>query len=215
MRLILAAALLAAAGAAHAAGIGVRAGTTGVGVDVGWELAPALGARVGLSGMKFSASFDTDDVSYDSRVKLANLNALLDWSPAGPFRLSAGLIGNRNEADLTGEARGGSFTFNGNVYSASQVGSLAGTVKPGRSLAPYLGIGYGNVWTKGVNFYLDVGVVFQGSPKVDLRLSCDPSASAQCAAAQSDLEAEARKVQDELEKFRYFPVVNLGITIGF
>lgn len=208
--------LIAAAGSAQAAGIGVRAGTTGVGADFGWGLAPTLGARVGISAMNFSANVDSSDVSYDGRVKLANLNALLDWSPVGPFRLSAGFIGNNNKIDVTGQpASGTTFTFNGNTYSASQVGSLAGTVKPGRSVAPYLGIGYGNVWTKGVNFYFDVGVMFQGSPKADLRLTCDPALSAQCAAAQADVEAEERKLEEELKKFKYFPVINLGITIGF
>ena len=45
-------------------------------------------------------------------------------------------------------------------------------MKPEHSVAPYLGIGYGNVWTKGVNFYFDLGVMFQGSPKVSLTVNC-------------------------------------------
>ena len=35
---------LVAAGSVQAAGIGVRAGTTGVGADVAWDLAPTLSA---------------------------------------------------------------------------------------------------------------------------------------------------------------------------
>jgi hypothetical protein len=204
-RSVLVVALAAAAGSTQAAGIGVRAGTTGLGADLGWGIAPTLGGRIGLSGMSFSTHVDTDDVRYDAKPKLANLSALLDWSPLGPFRISAGLIANNNKVDLTGQPS------SGGTFPAGT--SLTGTVKPEHSVAPYLGVGYGNVWTKGVNFYFDLGIMFQGSPKVDL--SCNPSGSAQCAAAQSNIEAEERRVQDELNKFKYYPVLNLGITIGF
>jgi len=215
-RSVLVVALAAAAGSTQAAGIGVRAGTTGIGADLGWGIAPTLGGRIGLSAINFSTHVESDDVRYDAKAKLANLNALLDWSPLGPFRISAGLIANNNKVDVTGEPSNGIFTINGNPYNASQYGSLTGTVKSGRSVAPYLGIGYGNVWTKGVNFYFDLGIMFQGSPKVDLSLACGPSVTpAQCSQAQSDVEAEEAKLQDELKRFKYFPVLNLGITIGF
>ena len=74
---------LAGAGSAQAAGIGVRAGTTGLGADFGWSIAPTLGGRIGLSGLNFDTDFDTGGVSYDAKAKLANLNLLLDWSPLG------------------------------------------------------------------------------------------------------------------------------------
>jgi len=204
-RSLLVVALVVAAGSVQAAGIGVRAGTTGLGADFGWDIAPTLGGRIGLSGMNFNTDVDTDGVRYDAKVKLANLNLLLDWSPLGPFRISAGFIANNNKVDLTGQpSSGGSFP---------QGASLTGTVKPDKSFAPYLGVGYGNVWTKGVNFYFDLGIMFQGSPQVSL--SCQPAGSPQCASSQSQVAAEQQRVQDELNKFKYFPVLNLGITVGF
>lgn len=200
--------LMALAGAAQAAGIGVRAGTTGIGADLGWGVMPTLGARVGLSGLKFDTDVDSDNVSYDAEVKLANLSGLLDWSPLGPFRITAGLIANSNKLDVTGRPRSGS--------SFPTDSTITGTVKPGRSVAPYLGVGYGNVWTKGVNFYFDVGVMFQGRPKVDLNANCGASLTpAQCAQAQAEVEAEEGRVRDEVKRFKYYPVLNLGITIGF
>ena len=205
-RSVLILALAAAAGSAQAAGIGVRAGTTGLGADFGWEVAPTLGGRIGLSGMNFNTSVDTSDVNYDAKVKLANLNLFLDWSLIGPFRISAGFIANNNKIDLNGQPTSGSaFIPPGS--------SITGTVKPDKDFAPYLGIGYGNVWTAGVNFYFDLGIMFQGSPQVSL--SCQPAGSAQCAVAQSQIAAEQQRVQDELNKFKYYPVLNLGITIGF
>ena len=204
-RLVLVVALAVAAGLAQAGGVGVRAGTTGLGADLGWAVAPTLGGRIGLSGMNFNTSVDTSDVRYDAKAKLANLNLFLDWSPLGPFRITGGFIANNNKVDINGQPNaGGSFPPGS---------SLSGTVKPDKSFAPYLGVGYGNVWTAGVNFYFDLGIMFQGSPQVSL--SCQSANPADCAAAQSQIEAERQRVQDKLDKYKYYPVLNLGITIGF
>lgn len=198
---VLVVALVAAAGSSQAAGLGLRAGTTGVGADLGWAVAPTLGGRLGLSGMKFNTDVDSGNVTYDTKAKIGNLSALLDWSPLGPFRISAGLVATGNKLDVTGQ---------------NQFGNLSGTVKPERSVVPYLGIGYGNVWTKGINFYFDLGIMFQGSPKADLSLTCSASVSpAQCTQAQNEVAAEERRLEDELKNFKYYPVLNLGITIGF
>jgi hypothetical protein len=182
---------LAAAGSSQAAGIGVRAGTTGLGADFGWGIAPTLGGRIGLSGLNFDTDFDTGGVSYDAKAKLANLNLFLDWSPLGPFRITGGFIANNNKIDLNGQPGSGA--------SVPPGSSLTGTVKPDNDFAPYLGVGYGNVWTKGVS----------------LNLNCGTASPAQCAAAQSQLEAERQRVQDKADKYKYFPVLNLGVTIGF
>ena len=203
---LLIAGLALLSGAAQAAGLGVRAGTTGLGVDLGWGIAPTLGGRIGVSGMSFSGDVDTSDVSYDAKPKLLNLSALLDWSPLGPFRISGGLVAHNNKIDVTGTPT--SATFAGST--------VTGTVKPEHSVAPYLGVGYGNVWTKGVNFYFDLGIMFQGSPKADLTVICGPSMSpAACSAAQAQADAEERRIEEELKRFKYYPVLNLGITIGF
>src|SRR4051812_50141914 len=83
----LAAAALGGVTAAQAGGAGLRIGTTGLGGDIGWDIAPTLGGRVGISAGSYSNDVHTDDVSYDAKLKLGNLNAFLDWSPLGPFRI--------------------------------------------------------------------------------------------------------------------------------
>lgn len=203
-------ALVGAAGSAQAVGIGVKAGTTGLGADFGFGLAPTLGARVGFAAGNVNTHVDTTDVRYDAKAKLQNVNLFLDWSPAGPFRISGGFVPNSNKIDLTGRAS----TSSGNAIVPPGA-TLNGTVKPDKDFAPYLGIGYGNVWTKGVNFYFDLGVMFQGSPQVSLALNCGTANPAQCAAAQSQIAAEQQRLQDKVDKYKYYPVLGLGITIGF
>jgi hypothetical protein len=200
-RLLLAATLLAATGAAHAAGVGVRAGTLGVGGDVAWSVAPTLSARLGYSRLSWERDYSTSNVRYDGDLKLSNFNALLDFSPLGPFRLTGGVILNNNRYEANGVA---------------SAGTVSGDVKTGRRAAPYLGIGYGNVSGAGVNFYADFGVMFMGSPKASLNATCGPAVgAAQCTAFQNDVSAEERRLEDRLKRFKYYPVLNVGLTIGF
>src|SRR6185503_1637020 len=74
------AAIFAATFSAQAAGVGARVGTTGVGGDVGFNVAPTLDARVGYSYFRYKTHYNSD-INYDAKFQLSNLNGLLDWSP--------------------------------------------------------------------------------------------------------------------------------------
>jgi hypothetical protein len=200
-RILLAATLLAATGAAQAAGVGVRAGTLGVGGDIAWSVAPTLSARLGYSRLDWERDYTTSSVRYDGDIKLSNFSTLLDFSPLGPLRLTGGVIFNNNRYEATGVAA---------------AGTVSGDVKAGRKAAPYLGIGYGNVSGAGVNFYADFGVMFMGSPKASLSATCNPAVgAAACTAFQNDVAEEQRRLEDRLKRFKYYPVLNVGVTIGF
>jgi len=213
---LLASVLFAAAGNAQAFGVGARAGTTGFGGDIGFSLAPTLLARVGLAGGNYSTNLSANGIDYDAKFKSAVGSLLIDWSPLGPFRLTAGFMPNNNKIDLTGKAQNGSYNFNGNTYQASDVGSLSGSVKTGNRFAPYVGIGYGNVATAGINFYADLGVMYTGSPKTSLSAACGPTASAgTCNQLQADVAAEQGRLGDDLRFARWYPIATIGVTIGF
>ena len=193
---------LAAAGSAQAAGIGARIGTTGLGADVAWDLAPTLSARVGYSGGSVDHDVSTDLTTYHGKLNLKNLNTFLDFAPLGPlFRFTGGFIFNDNKFDVNTDQ------FNG--------GSISGTVKPSNSAAPYLGIGYGRVSGAGVNFYADLGVMYQGSPKASLTANCGTLSAGQCSTLQGQVASEQAALEDKLKNAKYYPVLNVGLTIGF
>lgn len=193
---------LAAAGSAQAAGVGARVGTTGLGADVAWDLAPTLSARLGYSGGNVNHDVSTDLTTYHGKLNLKNLNTFLDFAPLGPlFRITGGFIFNDNKFDVHTDQVSG--------------GSISGTVKPEKSAAPYLGIGYGRVSGTGVNFYADLGVMYQGSPKASLTANCGTLSAAQCAPLQSQVASEQAALEDKLKNAKYYPVLNIGLTIGF
>jgi hypothetical protein len=193
---------VAASGSVHAIGVGLKAGTTGIGGDVAMSVFPLVDARIGWAGGSISRSYSTSGASYDGKMKLNNLNALLDFHPLGPtFRLTGGLIFNDNKYDATGTPSGG-------------VGSLSATVK-GNSAAPYLGVGWGRVAGMGVNWYADLGAMFMGSPKATINANCSGLSAAQCTALQNQAASEQSALQDKISSFKVYPVLSIGFTVGF
>jgi hypothetical protein len=202
-RVLMFAVAFAACGPLHAAGIGIRAGSTGIGADVAWNVAPTIDARVGYSALKWNYDVNTSNVAYKGDTRLSNLNALLDFHPLGPiFRLTGGVIFNDNKYEATGHPNVGP-------------GSVNAKVEAGNKAAPYLGVGWGNVAGAGVNFYADLGVMFMGSPKATLTADCTGLSAGQCSALQGQAASEQGALEDKLHRFKAYPVLSIGVTIGF
>ena len=150
------------------------------------------------------------------KLKLQTVSLLGDWFPfANNFRISAGAVLNGNKFRLKGLPTGGNFTINGTTYPTSQVGSLDAAVDFNKA-APYFGIGYGRAMKSGLSLIFDAGVMFQGSPKSKVDVTCGPLAPpAQCAQAQSDTQAEQSRLDESLHSFKYYPVISLGLAYTF
>jgi hypothetical protein len=193
----------------------VRVGTTGYGADFDVGFTPLLGVRLGYSGFNYHRTIDNTDVSYDGTLKISNASGVLDWYPfAGGFHLSAGGVGGGLTIDLVGQPTGGSYTFNNDTYTAAQVGSAIGRVKFGNSLAPYVGLGWGNPTSAGhLHVLFDIGAIYGGTPSVSLDVQCGSAASAQvCSQLQTDVVAERQKLTSDVTLAKWYPVVNLGLA---
>lgn len=217
-KILLGAALLAAASGVQAAGVGLKLGTTGLGGDVAFSVLPTMSVRAGYAAFNHTMQIEQTDIKYDADIRLKNPSLLLDFSPpVFPLRFTAGLIHSGNKADITGTPTGGKFEFNDQTYDASNIGAVKGQVKGQRSTAPYLGIGWGNVAGAGVNFYADIGVMFMGGGKSTLDVECTAAGAAVCAdpTFQANVDAERKKLEEEVRGFKYYPVVSMGVTVGF
>jgi len=190
-----------------------KVSTLGLGGEVTIPIVPNLNTRLGINAFGYDYRGTEGDIKYDLDLQLRSFSGLLDWHPfAGSFRLSGGLLVNQNE--LSAQAR---FTtdqlIGGTIYRPAQIGTLRGSIGFD-DLAPYVGIGWGNAVgeDKRWRFVIDLGVVFQGSPRVSLTadglLAADP-------AFQADLARERKELAEGLDAFRFYPVVAFGISYKF
>ena len=196
--------------------IGLRAGTLGGGIELAHAFTDTLGVRVGASGLNYNTTKTYDSVEYDAKLKLATGQLLFDWFPfSSNFRLSAGAMYNGNKLTLVGKPSGGTFTIDGTTYNASDIDSLDGKVDF-RNAAPYVGVGYGRPMGKGWSFTADLGVLFQGSPRTNLTATCGATTSpSTCAQIQSSVAAEQANIENDVDKYQYYPVLSIGFAYVF
>jgi hypothetical protein len=199
--------------ASAGAGLGIKVGSLGIGAELTKSLTDKVNVRVGGNFFNYSYEGTEDDIDYDFKLKLKNFTGLIDLHPSGgAFRLSGGLVSNSNVLDATGTTTG-NYSIGNGTYSPSQVGTLAAKVDF-KKAAPYAGIGFGNAGSDGtgVGFVFDLGVVFSGAPKVALNANGSASSSS---SFQSDLRREEASLQEDLNVFKYYPVLAIGISFKF
>jgi hypothetical protein len=205
----------AATSSARDVALAAKAGTTGVGADLTVGLSRSLNLRLGAQGWTRSETRTEQEIEYDADLKLVSGQLLLDVHPGGKgFRVSAGAIVNGNEVTAV-STEDAVYTINGVRYPVGLVGTLEGRVETG-SVAPYLGVGWGNAVARGGpwRFALDVGVFYQGKPKVSL--TAHPIIPILLPDRfEEDLEAERREIEDDLDSYRFYPVVSLGVSYRF
>jgi hypothetical protein len=200
-----------ASGHAGNVALGVKAGTLGIGGELTIGLAPPLNLRLGVSGLNYTYDDTYDDVDYDLDADLLSAGLLLDWHPfSGSFRLTAGVLFNDSQADLSARDPDG-YTINDEHYSTAAVGRLSGSMDFA-DLAPYVGIGWGNAIGEGgrITVGLDLGLMYQGDPDVSLQASGPIRNNPRF---RADLQAEEEEIEDDTFWLKYYPVI--GLSIGY
>lgn len=196
--------------------LALKVGTLGPGAELTLGLIPeALNIRLGGNYLPLQFSGKIKDVDYSVDLKWASVPLMLDYHPFyNNFRITGALMYNRNRARLDANLND-SQKIGEHEYTPEEIGTLSGSVDF-RNFAPYVGIGFGNAVggpDTYFNFVFDVGVMFQGIPGINLSssggtLSDDP-------AFLADLAQEEENVQDEADKFQFYPVISAGVSYQF
>lgn len=204
------------AGCADWGGVSIsgKAGTLGLGGELTTGLAQDVNARVGFNTLDFDLDEEIDDIEYDIGLDFSSFSALVDWHIFhNSFRISGGIVSMKHELDLEAAGAAGEFEEIGDAdYDWADIGSLFGSVEID-DLAPYVGIGWGDTLgrNKRWGFYTDIGVAFAGSS--DASLSATGAGSVPGLA--EDLAKEADDIQDDLDAFKFYPVLSIGFFYRF
>ena len=204
--------LFSAGAAAEGFGLGVKAGTLGLGVEGTIGLSERFNVRIGANSYSYDYDETTSGIRYDGDLDLQSAALLLDWHPfAGTFRVSAGLVHNKNAVHLVATPTTAQ-EIGGQTFQPNEIGTLRGDVTFKKNV-PYAGIGWGNAAKKGFGMSFEIGALFQDQADVSLRseggtLSNDPTLLARL--RQEEQEAEA-----DLDDFELYPVISLGFSFHF
>jgi len=199
-------------------GVAVKAGTLGAGVEVMLALQDDLALRGGFNYIKFDFESTLSEVDYTMEPDFKNLTMLLDWHPfGGAFRLTGGFSLNDNKVNLDGTVNRGVIPpqYNQYAYLTDQV-HLQGTVDF-NAFAPYAGIGWSsNHGDSGWGVSCDFGILFQGAATVsELNVVTDVNYSYFQNEVDDYLDKQKQEIQDELDKYEYYPVASIMLNYTF
>lgn len=213
----LAACALAGVGAAGAAqaqiAIGGSIGTTGVTAEAEMKVIPGVNIRGGYNYLQYGADSTYDDIAYDGDLDLTTIGAFVDVHPFGnSFFLTAGAYFGEKTLDLaatpTSNVEIGSQTF-----TPQQVGTLnlAGDLE---DTAPFVGLGWDTTFENpGIGFKFLAGAMFTGTPQINL--TATGGTLSNDANFQTQLAQEEQNLQDDINDYEVYPVVQIGLTLGF
>lgn len=195
----------------HNVWMGVKASSLGLGVEAAWRPIPWMDVRVGANQFTLEDRGGISGVNYDAELILDSFYGTANFRfPLSPMRLSIGAYSNGNEIELVSRDAA-NITIGGTIYPGDAVGTLTSTTSFD-SMSPYLGVGFDFDLFDKVGLALDLGVLWQGDPQVDLAadgiLGTDPL-------FLQALEAEREQLVSEFEDFKAWPVLSLGFNYQF
>ncbi len=112
-----AALMFAGAASAQQTSVGVTAGTTGLGLEFGYDVSDVFGLRANGNLFGYSKDVESDGIQYDGKLKLRSLGVLGDFYPfESGFRVTGGAYYNDNHVNLTATPSG-PVTIGGTSYT--------------------------------------------------------------------------------------------------
>jgi len=208
-------------------GIAGKLSSLGYGAEVDYRISERFNIRGQFNRYRYDDTFEEDEIDYDGTLDLESLGVLIDWRPfGGPFRVTLG--GFQVDNEITGVGSGtGTYEIGDGSYTVTPGDDLKidATMTLGDGFKPYVGIGLGHdpATEKGLLLSLDIGVLYQGSPSVDLNatgtatddssgltvdFSTDPT-------VQAEVRKEEKELEDDLGNFDFYPVISFGIGYRF
>ena len=198
-------------------GLGVKAGTLGLGVEVSTSLIDNTRLRGGVNYITYSFDSTISDINYDFETEFNSFSVVFDWHPfANSFFLSGGVYFNNNTISVEGSVDDDFFPSSFNRFvSVTDLASISGEVEF-QPLAPYVGIGWrSNNGEQGWGVAFDLGVLFQGAPDVTNLQVNAPVDVNDVPEVRTFLNEQEEEIEDDLDPFQYYPVVSLMLTYNF
>ena len=199
-----------------------NASTLGLGGSIVAKIRPQLNARVGVNAFGFALDYEETRGSYDADVNLLNVATAIDYYPfkKSGFYTSLGVVYANNNADGVAQA---SSIFDVEVagldITADELLDVNADLETSNNFAPYLGIGWGNPVSSNLGFWANVGVMFPGSPEIELSPNYKVDRNLLSAEVQQEIQdsllEEEEAIKEDLDRFDIYPIISIGLSYSF
>lgn len=208
---------------------GARISTLGIGIETATQYpTERINLRAQLNFGAFDRDMDDTGFPFEGEVEFVNGALLADFFLVDQFRVSLGAIVNKNRIKLSQEGPG-FYQIGTRRYRAEGDFRVGGeTTFP--SVAPYLGIGWGNPFGKDGRWSVgfDAGVMMTGDSESELDAEGTvtpvdgngtpvgaPTNAANDPTFRADLRREQDEVAKEAEDYDFYPVIGVSLTYRY
>lgn len=192
--------------------IGGIASTNGLGANIIYSITNRIDVRGGFEQLSFNRDFNfrEDNIKYDATVdyRAGSFSILGDYHFFKHFYMALGAGFNRFKPVVEGHAIS-DLEYGDISIPAEEIGTFALSFEPGLKISPYAGLGFGrNIGLqKNVAFNFEIGSYYMGPPEVTIQADGLLAPTADPAHGQKEL------YEQQLESFRFYPVVKLGLSV--
>lgn len=176
--------------------IGIKASTLGFGGELVKSFSKSFNLRLGGSYFKYDVSdIVFEDATAESYTTVGAISVIADWQFISFMHLSGGILYNMTFVDINEEVDDG----------PQNVGTINYSIKP-NEICPYFGIGFGRTISKNkiVSFNFDLGLVYQGGPKLLIETTGTIS--------DNYIIEQREMIEDAMKNYRFFPFVNFQLS---
>lgn len=189
-------------------------GTMGGAIEGQVQINEYFQLRAGANYLAFDEDIDVDEITYDGELDFSGFGAFVDVHPfRNSFFITGGAYAGGKSIDLTASSTV-PVEIGGVIFTPAEYGRLEGDVSFD-DVAPFVGVGFDTTFEGSGHwgFSIVAGAAMFGSGDVTLEavggsLSNDPILQAQ-------LQNEIADIEQEIEDYELWPVVQLGLSYRF
>jgi hypothetical protein len=209
---------------------GTKLGTLGWGGQIATPLARRVTLRGGADFFNFGYGITEDGTNYYGSLNFKSGTAQVDVYPfrhAGFFISPGVLIFRSNVAATMNIPAGSTFTENNTDYTSDPADPVngSGAVAFGRSIMPALTIGFGNMIPRRESKHwsapFEIGAAYTGHYTLGVNLTGSACQAGQgCGSVndpsiQANVVAETNKINEDLKRFQFYPIITSGVAYRF
>ncbi|MCF8236202.1 MAG: hypothetical protein K9G67_14605 [Bacteroidales bacterium] len=186
--------------------VSVKVNTFGPGLEIVKGLGNRFSARLGGNYFTYNyeSLYENINISADGDFKVGALSLLVDWYYAEILHLTTGVFYNLSRQSISAMPTEG-FQVGSIYVSPEDIGDITINLEPNR-FGPYFGLGFGRTisYDRLVSFNMELGVLYQGEPSVELEASgmIAPTAN----------EQNEQVIEDNLSDFYLYPVITMQLS---
>ena len=197
-------------------GVGIKAGTDGVGFELVKGFGTRLNIRIGYQALNIPISYpvpadmlpDMGDFSIlaEADLQFGGTNLFVDFYPVkNVIHLTGGVMMNAMQHTVSIRSTS-EFPYGDIMVPAEDIGVFSLQLTPGNKFSPYLGLGFGNTLSRKhrISFNFELGALYYGSPQVTLSGDgiIGPIAS----------EHNQSVLSEALAPYPWYPMINFQLT---